>query len=219
MVNHALFAGLLHADATPITDDSFHNQALSLKLHRASQDPTIRKVQSDRIRTRQIKADLLALTGLTDSQLNLPLLNPELPLAELLKYRLEHGAALCQARDKLGWMARQIEAEPWSDAFAAELEHKTIPDVAKELDEVRRERDSWLKSKRGRMVLSASGIAVGAAAVVLSVFPTPLTPWALVTAGLSLVSGTVIPGVEWVSDWRDGKEKAHENGLHYLLRI
>lgn len=35
MMNHALFAGLLHAGATPITDDSFHSRALALKLRRA----------------------------------------------------------------------------------------------------------------------------------------------------------------------------------------
>ncbi len=32
MMNQALFTGLHHADATPITDDSFHSRALSLKL-------------------------------------------------------------------------------------------------------------------------------------------------------------------------------------------
>ena len=54
-----------------------------------------------------------------------------------------------QARDKLGWMARRIEAEPWSQEFATELEHKTIPDIATELDEARKARDAWLKSRRG----------------------------------------------------------------------
>lgn len=218
MMTHALFAGLLHASATPITDDSFHNQALSLKLRRASQYPVIQKAQADRVRSRQLKADLLATTALTDSQLNLPVLSAELPLGEILEYRQKHDAALRQARDKLGWMARRIETEPWSKAFAAELEHKTIPAIAQELDEARKARDAWLDSKRGRLVLSATGIAVGAAAAVLSVFATPLTPMALATAGLGLASGTAIPGVEWLLDWRDGKKSVQENGLHYLLR-
>ena len=218
MMNHALFAGLLHASATPITDDRFHNQALALKLRRASQDPVVRQVQADRARSRQLKADLLAATALTDSQLNLPVLSAELPLAEVLEYRQEHDDALRQARDKLGWMARRIEAEPWSKEFAAELEHKTIPDIAKEVDEARKTRDAWLNSKRGRLALSATGIAVGAAAAVLSVFAAPLTPVALATAGLGLASGTAIPGVEWLLDWRDGKKSAQENGLHYLLK-
>lgn len=34
MVNHALFAGLLHAGATPISDDPFHSRALAHKLAR-----------------------------------------------------------------------------------------------------------------------------------------------------------------------------------------
>jgi hypothetical protein len=219
MMNHALFTGLLHAGATPITDDPFHSQVLALKLRRASQDPVVQRAQADHARSRQLRADLLAATALTDSQLDLPVLSAELPLAEVLEYRQKHDAALRQARDKLGWMARRIEAEPWSKEFAAELEHQTIPDIAKELDEARKARDAWLNSKRGRLALSATGIAVGAAAAVLSVFAAPLTPVALATAGLGLVSGTAIPGAEWLLDWRDGKKTSQENGLHYLLRI
>jgi hypothetical protein len=217
MMNHALFAGLLHANATPITDDPFHNQALSLKLRRASQDPAVQKAQADRARARQLRADLLAATALTDSQLHLPILRPELPLSEVLEYRQKHDASLAQARQRLGWMARRIEAEPWSEEFARELEHKTIPDIKAELTETRKARDAWLKSKRGRLALAATGIAVGSAAAVLSVLVAPLTPVALAAAGLSLASGTAIPSVEWLLDWRDGKNSVHENGLHYLL--
>jgi hypothetical protein len=54
---------------------------------------------------------------------------------------------------------------------------------------------------------------------VLAVFSAPLTPIALATAGLGLVSGTVIPGAEWLLDWRDGRSGAEANGLHYLLRV
>src|SRR5437899_7850955 len=43
MMNHALFADLLHAGATPITDDPFHSRALALKLRRASQDPVVQQ--------------------------------------------------------------------------------------------------------------------------------------------------------------------------------
>ena len=217
MMNHALFAGLLHAGATPITDAPFHSRALALKLARAVRDPTVEKARIER--ARQLKLDLLAATALTDSQLNLPVLNSALPLAEVLEYRQKHDADLRQARDKLGWMARRIEAEPWTSEFADELEHKTIPDLANELDEARKARDSWLKSKRGRLALCGTGIAVGAAVAVLSVFAAPLTPVALVTAGLGLVSGTAIPGAEWLLDWREGKKSVQENGLHYLLKV
>ena len=217
MMNHALFSGLLHAGATPITDDPFHSRALSLKLPRAVRDPAVEKARAER--ARQLKVGLLAATALMDSQLNLPMLNHQLPLADVLEYRRQHDADLGQARHKLGWIARRIEAEPWSDEFAKELEHKTIPDLAKELDEARKTRDSWLKSKRARLALSATGITVGAASAALAVFTAPLTPLALATAGLGLVSGTVIPGAEWLLDWRDGKKTVQENGLHYLLRV
>jgi hypothetical protein len=131
-----------------------------------------------------------------DSQLNLPVLNPALPLSTVLEYRHEHDADLCRARDKLGWMARRIEGESWTREFAEELEHKTVPDLAYELDEARKLRDSWTKTKRGRLVLAATGIAAGGAAAVLSIIAAPLAPVALATAGLGLVSGTAIPGAE-----------------------
>lgn len=219
MMNHALFAGLMHAAATPITDDPFHNQALSLKLRRAAQYPAVRQAQDERARTRRLKADLLATTVLTDSQLNLPILDPKLPLQEVLEYRLEHRGALEQARDKLGWMARRIEAEPWSVEFADEIERKTIPDIAVELDECRKARDAWLNSKRGRLALKAAGVVAGAAGAVLAVFAAPVMPVALAAAGLSLASSAAVPGAEWLLDWRDGKATAQENGLHYLLSL
>jgi hypothetical protein len=219
MMNHALFAGLLHADATPITDDPFHNQALHLKLRRASQEPSVQQAQSDRARGRQLKANLLMAAALTDPQLKLPILSPGMPLEEVLEYRSKHDAALQQARDKLGWMARRIEAEPWSKEFANDLEHKTIPDIAKELDEVRKARDAWLNSKKGRLAWQAAGVITGASVAVLAVFAAPLTPVAMATAGLGLASGAAIPGAQWLLDWRDGKTTTQENGLHYLLGL
>lgn len=215
MINHALFAGLLTADAIPITDDPFHNRVLSLKLRRAKQEPAVQEARTNR--ERQIKGQLLAATALTDQQLNLPVLNPKLPLAEVLNYRQDHDAALREVRKKLGWMARRIEAEPWSDKFVKELESTTIPDLNEKLEEVCKTRNDWLKSNRTRLTLRATGIGAGAAAVVLSVFTAPLIPVALVAAGLGLVSDTFIPGTEWLLDWRDGKKSMKENGLHYLL--
>jgi hypothetical protein len=70
MVNHALFAGLLQAGATPISDDPFHSQALALKLARALQDPAVQQAQA--IHARQQKLDRLAASALLDAQLSLP---------------------------------------------------------------------------------------------------------------------------------------------------
>src|SRR6266566_9387318 len=144
--------------ATPITDLRVHQETLSLKLRRAVQDPVVRQVLEDRARERQIKADLLTTAALTDRQLNLPVLNPKMPLEEVLQYRDKHEAALQEARDKLGWMARRIEAEPWDDAFIDELERETIPDIADKLKEVRKARDSWLRSQGGHLALQAAGV-------------------------------------------------------------
>lgn len=218
MMNHALFAGLLHAGATPITDDPFHSKALAHKLKRAASEPAIHRAISDRAAQRQLKADVLAASALMDTQIQLPILDPALPLAEVLEYRQTHAGDLQQAREKLVWMARRIEAEPWNEDFAKELEHNTIPDIAMELEAARKSRDSWLESKRGRLALKAAGLAAGAAAAALAVFTAPATPVAPAAAGLGLVSGTAIPGAEWLFDWRDGKKSVQENGLHYLLK-
>jgi hypothetical protein len=219
MVNHALFAGLLHANATPITDDPFHNRILAHKLNQSAQLSAVRKVQEDRARQLQLRTDLLVAHALRDTQLQVPVLNPNIPLEAILEYRRDNADALGQAREKLGWMARRIVAEPWSAEFANELERQTIPDIADELDSARRVRDAWLSSQRGRHVLSTASVTVGAASALLTLFAAPLTPIALATAGLALVSGAVIPGAEWVLDWRNGARGAQENGLHYLLHI
>jgi hypothetical protein len=62
MVNHALFAGLLQAGATPISDDPFHSQALALKLARDLQDPAVQ--QAEAMHISQQKLDQLASTAL-----------------------------------------------------------------------------------------------------------------------------------------------------------
>lgn len=218
MMNHALFTGLLHAGATPITDDPFHDRALALKLQRAAQLPDIRAALADRTRTRELAHGKLAAATLTDTLLNLPILNPDLSLVDILEYRHKNDDALRAAREKLAWMARSIKEEAWSSEFVEELEHTTIPAIKVELDQARKARDAWFHTTRGRLALSAAGIGVGAAAVMLSVLTTPVTPIVLATAGLDLASAAAIPGLGWLLDWRDGKKTAQENGLRYLLQ-
>lgn len=221
MVNHALFASILHIGATPLTDDPFHNAVLHCKIKRARQIPEIRDLLEDRARQRKTKADLLAATALTDTQLDLPSVSPQLPLEEILQYRQKHVAELKKTREELRWLAREIETMPWSQGFAGELEHKTIPKIRKMLMECQKARDSWLKSKRARLALKALGLAAGAASATISLVlaPTPLLPVAVATGALGLVSGSIIPGAEWVMDWYTGKKVARQNGLHYLLEL
>ncbi len=38
------------------------------------------------------------------------------------------------------------------------MRRQTIPDIAKELDDARKARDAWLKSKRWRLALKAVGV-------------------------------------------------------------
>jgi len=218
MMNHALFGGLLQADAIPITDEPFHNRALARKLQRAAQEPPIQQAISDRIAQHRLKADILTTVALTDSQITLPILNTEVPLDEMLEYRRHHPEALAEVRDTLGIMARRIQSEPWSEDFAREIDTKTLPDLMEQLEKARKARDSWLSNRRTKRWLEAAGITVGAASAVLSVFTAPITPVALAAAGLGLASGSVIPGVKWLTEWLTGKKSIQENGLHYLLK-
>jgi hypothetical protein len=212
MVNHALFAGLLHMDAAPITDDPFHNQVLGLKIQRAIQHPDLRQILDERA----AKQSLLALGALTDKQLNLPFLSPQMQLEAILEYRQDHTDELKLVRERLAWVARRVREEPYTKEFDEELDHDTIPDIAKDLEEVRKARDSWLMSKRGRVALSAAGIAVGVAATIVGLVlsPTPLLP-----VGLGLISSSGIPSLQLALDWRDGKQEVLGNGLHYLLQV
>lgn len=212
MINHALLAGLLHTKATPVTDDPFHSQVLSLKMKRARQIPDIREILEDRA----TKQNLLVLSTLTDRQLNLPAISARVGLEDILEYRRVHAGELDRARERLGWLARQMEERPWTREFEAELEHRIIPQIAEELNAVKQTRDSWLKSKRGGIALKVAGIATGAAATTLSFMldPTPILPVVLGLAG----SGT-FPAIELALDWKQGKKEAMRNGLHYLLRF
>ena len=169
MMNHALFAGLLHAGATPITDDPFHSRALSHKLQRATQEPAIRQVIANRAAQRQLKVDAFAAAALTDTEIKLPILNTAIPLAEVLEYRQRNPEALARVRDTLGLMARRIQAEPWSPDFEREIETQTLPDLIEQLNQATESRDAWLDSQRTRRWLKAANIAVGAASAVLAV--------------------------------------------------
>jgi hypothetical protein len=212
MINHALLAGLLHTKATPVTDDPFHNQVLGLKMKRACQIPDVQQIIEDRA----TKQNLLVFSTLTDRQLNLPAISTRVALKEILEYRRAYSSELEHARDRFGWLARQMEETPWNREFEQEVDRKWIPQIAQELEGIKQTRDSWLKSKRGGIALKAAGIAAGAAATTLSFIfdPTPLVPVVLGLAG----SG-VFPAIELALDWKEGKKESMRNGLHYLLRF
>jgi hypothetical protein len=219
MMNHALFAGLVQAEATPITGDSFHHEALQLKLRRAVQEPAVAAARADRLRARRLRADLLSYTALPDIDLNLPWFGPEMPLPEILEYRRAHGDELNNAREMLSTLGQRIKAEPWSVDFAGEVEHNSIPDLRKALDDARRAHADWLRTRRGRLTLGAAGVALGSASAVLSIVAAPAAPIALAAAALALGSGAALPAGQWLLDWRDARTSGQENGLHYLLRI
>jgi hypothetical protein len=155
----------------------------------------------------------------SDADLNLSALSPDLPVEAVLEYRRDHTEELNQVRAHLATLARRIQTDPWTDDFAKELDRRTIPDLVAELDALRQRRDDWVDRKRRQGIFSAAGLAAGTGAAVLTIFAAPITPIVLAIAGLSLVSGSVVPGAEWLNSWREGRAAGHENGLTYLLHV
>lgn len=208
MLNHALFASLAYTGATPLTDDSFHNQVLNHKIERARQIPEVRSILEERASQRQLKRDLLAATALTD--VDLGVIPRDISLEEVLKYRQKYADELSQARDRLGWLAREIRQSPWTTQFADDLEHSIIPNLNKELVPARKSWSSWIKT---------TGFVLGGTAAILSFITTPLLPVAVTIGALGLATGIALPGVELAHDWKQNKQEAGANGLHYFIRL
>jgi len=219
MMNHALFTGLLYSGAAPVADDPFHSRILAHKLKRISKEPVVHQAITDRAALHQLRTDNLALAALTDRDIKLPVLDAAVPIAEILDYRQKNPHALAKVREKLARMTRRIESEPWTADFAKEIDTRTLPDLIHELADAAEARDAWLKSSKKKTWFTAAGITVGAATAVLGLVAAPVTPIALVLAGLGVTSASVIPGAQWLNEWREGKTSIQENGLHYLLRI
>jgi hypothetical protein len=205
MLNHALIGSLLHTAAVPLTDDPLHSRILNYKLQNARNLPGIKDVLESREKEQQFAGVNLAAQTLTDLQLGV--IPENMTIAQILDYRRKYSGELKSVRDKLGWMAREVEAEPWTKAFSDEVHHKFIPAIHKQMEPAQKSWSSWLK---------ATGIALGGAAVVLGIFGNPLTPVAIGIAGLTIAKDAGIGGLEWYQDWKTGKT---QNGLHYLLRL
>ena len=118
-------------------------------------------------------------------------------------------------------LARKIRQDPWSEEFAEELDVDAIPRIQGIMEENKKARDSWFKTGRGKKALKFAGLTAGAASVTISLVlsATPLMPVAVVTGVLGLLGGSVIPGAELALDWKNGRDEAMGNGLHYLMKI
>ena len=69
----------------------------------------------------------------------------------------------------------------------------------------------------GKKALKLAVLTAGTASATISLIlsATPLMPVAVATGVLGLLDGSVIPGAELALDWKNGRQEAMGNGLHY----
>ena len=212
MVNHALFAGLLHSGATPLTDDPFHHQVLAHKIERARRLPEIGKLLEDLERGDRIRQDLLTARTIRDRQLDLPVMSPNQPLDRILQYRQAHKDELAAARNELGWLAREIRENPWTKEFDDEIHRSVIPQKVRPLlQSCEKARNSWLK-------YAGMAVAAAAATVELLINPVPLLSTSALVGVMAVTGDHVIPAADEALSWRRERTARKTNGLHYLVR-
>ncbi|WP_238354397.1 hypothetical protein [Fulvivirga marina] len=205
MMNHALVGSLLHTSAVPITDDPVHSQILNYKIEQSKKIPQIRDIILDRHAQQSHAHASMAVQTLSDFQFEpIP---QEMNIDDILKHREKYKGELNVLRDRLGKMAREINCQPWTKEFDDEVFHKLIPEVNKALEPTKAAWKSHLKT---------TGLLLGGASIVLSLFGAPLTPIALGIAGVSLVKDVGLGGFEILKDWQTGKK---QNGFHYLIKL
>jgi len=186
MLNHAIFASLGLTGATPVTDDRFHQQALTHKLQRALTSPGVAEfVDADSVR-----ANMLALAALTDAELERPAMAVEIPLEQVLAYRESHRPELDAAREAIAWLAREIEPAPLDGNFAETIKRKSIPEVRKKLKEAEAAQRSWLKKRKGALY-KLTGLSAGQLAAVIGLAFAAMPPLAVAAAG---IAGAVAAG-------------------------
>lgn len=212
MMNHALFAGLLHSNATPLTDDPFHNKTLEIKIKRVRKIPELAKLLEDAQQADRIRQDLLVQRVITDRQLQLPIIAPDQPLEKILEYREKNKDLLGTTRDKLAWLAREIRQTPWTKEFDEEIHRNVIPkQIRPLLEENKKARNGWLKT-------AGMGIAITAATAGLFINPVPFLSVPMFIGAMALAGGHVIPSIEEILNWREQRKSKQESGMHYFLK-
>ena len=212
MMNHALFAGLLYSNATPLTDDPFHNKALEIKIKRARQIPELAKLLEDAQRADRIRQDLLVQRVITDRQLQLPIIAPDQPLEKILEYREKNKDLLSTTREKLAWLAREIGQTPWTKEFDEEIHRNVIPkQIRPLLEENKKARNGWLKK-------AGIGTAIAAATAGLFINPVPFLSVPMFIGIMALGGEHVIPGMEEIVKWGEQRKSKRESGMHYFLK-
>src|SRR5689334_100452 len=100
---------------------------------------------------------------------------------------------------------------PGVKKFEDELETRTILDIQKALEPVKRTFGEWLK-------LAGFVVGLGSVALTLATTQVQLAPVPLALLGIGATKDVVVPGLEWVSSRTRGT-KPTNGGLHYLMKF
>jgi hypothetical protein len=214
MLNHALVASLRLTGATPITDDPFHRKAMTFKLERALAHPAVQ----DLVDSERVRSGLLALAVLTDAELELPAMAPQVPLERVLEFRDAHAAELDAVRLEFGAVAAEMEATGLTTQFTHELKRTRLPSLRQRFAEAGRARDAWLRARKTELAEVAGGLGVSQLGAGIGLAYGGMPPLALgiaAAAGLAHAAFTAAPAVRRL---RAGP--AHSDAVvHYLLTL
>lgn len=149
---------------------------------------------------------------------NIPILDPQIPLQEVLKHRDKNKNSLAQVRATLGDIAKSIQTKPWSENFWDDIETKTLPALNKQLYDVWKDHGVQIEKQKSGNVLNTSNIAIGAALLTLGLDLSKTIPVIVSTLALTAIKDIAIPAYQAWKDCRDSKN-TFKNGLNYFVEL
>lgn len=212
MIKHVFHGWALKTriNVSYLINNLFHNSIMAQKIPEIQKIMEVRNILENQAKLRRLKSNQLAMSALTDIYLSI--ISPKILMEEILQFRHDNEKKLAQARQELARLTCEIRENPWKKEFAEELEVNAIPKIHCIKKESKKIRNSWLMSSKVKSAIKAAGLTVAFSS-------TLLLQVAVAPGVLGLISDHIIPGAELVLDWRNDRQEAMGNGLHYSINI
>ena len=210
ILNHALYGGMLHIEATPVTKDRLHAELFAYKFEKLRNDPHFLRIINDDDRDALRKADAAAFHGLPKIKIDLGGFPFGLvSVKRILEIRAKRGTALEEIRKKFGQLAQDIRVEDWTPEYWREVGNRMIPKLNEEL------KQAIESTKVDWWTVSAAALAAGGFVLSLTIVPSPPFRLRQPPASREKTPDLVRAARSWAK-WRGtGRPK----DLSYLLEI